>query len=72
MRVSVLRRDTPPFARLAGMMTVKQVLAPPATCINYSRLAFGFARKDFHRVLQLFCRGGRAVPSAVTRQDFPP
>ena len=28
----------PPFARLAGMMTVKRVLAPPASCFNYARL----------------------------------
>ena len=62
----------PPFVRLAGMMTVKRVLAPPASCFKYARLAFGFACKDFHRVLRLFCRGGRAMPSAVARQDFPP
>ena len=69
--VSVLRSATSPFARLVGMMTVKRVLVPPASCFNYVRLAFGFARKDFHSVLRLFCRGGRAVPSAVARQDFP-
>ena len=62
----------PPFARLVGMMTVKWVLAPLASYFNYARLAFGFARKDFHSVLRLFCRGGRAVPSAVARHDFPP
>ena len=58
VRVSCFAKRHAPSARLAWMMTVKRALAPPASCFNYARLAFGFAHKDFHRVLRLFCRRG--------------
>ena len=45
----VLRSATPPFARLAGMMTVKCVLAPRSLVLIMHAFAFEFAREDFSR-----------------------
>ena len=71
VRVSVLRCATP-LRSTGGDDDCEAGFSPSGLLFNYAHLAFGFARKDFHRVLRLFCRGGHAVTSAVTRHDVPP
>ena len=68
VRVSVLRSATP-LRSTGGEDDIRRFFG---SCFNYARLACGIARKDFHSVLRLFSRRGRAVPSAFGRQDFLP
>ena len=62
----------PPLRSTGGDDDCEAGFSPSGLLFNYAHLAFGFARKDFHRVLRLFCRGGHAVTSAITRHDVPP